>query len=89
MKWRSKDMKSYFKEINSLYGKTYELENLIELLEDYFYEYKLDQKTYEKNQILCTVIKEKITSLDEEMDKFTKRILKEERGKENDSKHSL
>ena len=39
-------MKSYFKEFNSLYGKTYELENLIELLEDYFYEYKLDQKTY-------------------------------------------
>ena len=82
-------MKSYFKEFNSLYGKTYELENLIELLEDYFYEYKLDQKTYEKNQILCTVIKEKITSLDEEMDKFLKRILKEERGKENDNKHSL
>ena len=82
-------MKSYFKEFNSLYGKTYELENLIELLEDYFYEYKLDQKSYEKNQILCSVIKEKITCLDDEMGKFAKGILKEERGKENDSKHNL
>lgn len=77
-------MKQIINEYDNIYKRIYELRNLIVLLEDYFYDYKLDKETYEKNQSLCTAIKEKVMLLEDEMDNSFERIRNVEKGEKNE-----
>lgn len=73
-------------ELENLSGKIYDLGNLSTLLEDYFFEYRLDRDTYNKNQTLSTVVKDKVKQLNEEVNLLFKKTWELEKGvKENET----
>ena len=66
-------MKEIREEIDKLELKSYYLENLSELLCDYFY-YELNEPKYSKGETLVTVLSEKLNEFDNNLQEFVKKI---------------
>jgi len=67
-------MEKIREELDSISLKTYSLEKLMMLLEDYFYTHHGDDE-FNKHQILSTTIVEKVKELDESIIKFYDLVL--------------
>lgn len=74
-------MKRFRDGLDELLLDTYKIENLVKLLEDYFY----DQNTHEgfcKGQTVTDVVLEKLKILNEKMNDLYKQTIKLEKGEQ-------
>lgn len=62
-------------EIDELLLETYKIENLVKLLEDYFYGQN-NQEDFWKNQTVADIVLEKIKFLDEKLNHLYEQVVK-------------